>query len=192
MAYLHCKKCLCSRTGDKLGDPCKSPRCDGVIEEAPEFNTLVDELPEEFYCPRREESPLGARVFPGPDHWQKFKAPHGNRVCSYCGSLHWEDMLALVHEAAIAPEDAPYHSVVSIEPSDKSYKCYVHQPGVRNAHEGGIKWYMQHLPRSHDGKISVTEEQQAEYALAVKRSRARFDKWLSEQYPERHEAKKAN
>ena len=180
--YLHCKKCLCSRTGDRIGDPCGTIGCDGMIEEAPAFNTLVDTLPESFYCPRREESPLGARLSPGPDHWQKFKS-NGNRVCSFCGSLHWDDMLALVHEAATAAPDASYRSVVCIEPSDKKYKVYVHQPGVRNAHEGGIKFYMQHVPRGEDGKIAVTEEQHVEYSKAVKATQERFDKYLAEQFP---------
>jgi hypothetical protein len=94
-------------------------------------------------------------------------------------------MLRLVRQAATTPEDADYSSSVSIEPSDKSYKVYVHQPGVRNAHEGGIKFYMMHVPRGEDGKIAVTEEQQAEYAEAVRRSRKRFDRYLAERYPKR-------
>jgi hypothetical protein len=180
--HLYCKKCCGSCTGDVLGAPCQTKGCDGIIEEMPAFSTLVDELLEEFYCPRREENPLGARTFPGPDRWNKFKS-NGDRVCSYCGSLHWEDMLRLVSEAANAPEDADYHSVPSIEPSDKGYKVYVHQPGIRNAMEGAIKFYMQHVPRGEDGKITATEEQQAEYAKAVKLSRKRFAKYLAERFP---------
>lgn len=176
--YLHCKKCLISRTGDVLGAPCGTQGCDGVIEEQPAFSTLVDTLPEPFYCLRRSE---GA-ITPGPDHWQKFKS-NGDRTCSFCGSLHWEDMLRLVHEAAIAPEDADYNTTVEIEPSDKSYKIYVHQPGVRNAHEGGIKFYMMHVPQDGKGKIIVTDEQQAEYSKAVKASRKRFNLYLAKTYP---------
>jgi hypothetical protein len=153
-----------------------------VIEEVPAFSTLVDELPEEFYCHRREESPTSSRMFPNHDHWNKFKS-NGDRVCSYCGSLHWEDMLRLVHEAAIAPDDADYRSTVEIDPSDKSYKVYVHQPGVRNAMEGGIKFYMQHVPRDDNGKIIVTEEQNADYSKAVRLSRERFNRYMNEKYP---------
>jgi hypothetical protein len=94
-------------------------------------------------------------------------------------------MLRLVCVAATAPEDADYNSVPFIEPSDKSYKVYVHQPGVRNAHEGGIKFYMQHVPRGEDGKIAVTADQQAEYAKAVKLSGRRFDRYLAERYPKK-------
>jgi hypothetical protein len=178
-----CKKCY--RAGykdEQIGQPCESCK-DGTIERDPPFPELVDTLPEEFMCRRRDESFIGSS-FPGPDHWNKFKS-NGDRVCSYCGSLHWEDMLRLVHEAAIAPEDADYRSTVSIEPSDKSYKVYVHQPGVHNAMEGGIKFYMQHVPRDENGKIAVTEEQQAEYSAAVKASNKRFGKYLNETYPGR-------
>lgn len=204
---LHCKKCLCYQSGMKLGEKCPSPGCDGIIERQPEWSELVERLPEPMRCGRRDDPfSMGDRVFPGDDYWEKFKS-NGNRVCSYCGSLHWEDMLALVHAAATAPEDAPYGSVPEIEPSDKGYKVYVHQPGVRNAHEGGIKFYMQHVPRkqcpSCNGMgvrvypgtplgqtetckhckgtytvIDVTEEQQAEYARAVRASRLRFDRRL--------------
>jgi hypothetical protein len=173
---LHCQKCLCGRTGDVLGEPCKTPGCGGIIEEEPEFSALVDELPEPMTCGRRAES-LVAHTFPGPDHWQKFKS-NGNRVCSYCGSLHPDDFLALVKASANAPEDATYRSVVDIEPSDKSYKIYVSQPGVRNAMEGGIKFYVQHLPRDPDGKFAVTDEQNGEYATAVRKTRTRFDRYM--------------
>lgn len=87
-------------------------------------------------------------------------------------------MLALVKAAANAPEEARYEEAVAIEPSDKGYKVYVHQPGVRNAHEGGIKFYMQHVPRGEDGRIAVTPEQNAEYSRAVKATSKRFEKYL--------------
>ncbi|CAN5951045.1 unnamed protein product [Sphagnum jensenii] len=107
---------------------------------------------------------MGLSVTKGPDHWQKFKS-NGQRVCSYCGSLHPEDMFALVKQSAEAPADGDYRKTVIIEPSDKKYKVYVHQPDVRNAGEGGIKFYMQHLPRKN-GQIDVSDERQEEYAEA--------------------------
>ena len=188
MSYLHCKTCLCSQTGDKLGEPCRTHGCDGVIEQAPDFKDLVDELPEPMTCGRRAETGMDdengpfAHAGKNLDRWQKFKNID-NRVCSYCGSLHPDDMFRLVHESAMAPEDASYTGTVEIEPSDKPYKTYIHQPGVRNASEGGIKWYMQHLPRGTDGKIVVTDEQQEDYSLAVKKSAARFAKCLAERFP---------
>jgi hypothetical protein len=181
---LECKKCLISRTGDAVGQPCRTPDCDGVIEETLPFSNLVDELPEPMTCGRRFDMYAGAMPVhrdqgPGLDRWQRFKS-NGNRVCSFCGSLHPEDMFALVKACAEAPEDAPYNSVPEIEPSDKGYKVYVHQPGVRNAMEGGIKFYMQHLPRDNDGKLAVTQEQQDEYGRAVRATKIRFVRYLSE------------
>lgn len=154
MAYLHCVKCLCVRTDDVIGAKCRTPDCDGIISEAPTFASLVDELPEPMTCGRRDGGGGGL------DRWQKFKS-NGNRVCSYCGSLHQDDMFALVRDAASVD------SKVKISPSDKSYKIYVRQPGVRNAHEGGIKFYTHHLP---DPLPANANE---EFAAAVKASRAR-------------------
>jgi hypothetical protein len=162
-----------------------------VIEEEVPFAQLVDVLPEPMTCGRRQESGRDDPASPfhgsGPnlDHWEKFKAPPGNRVCSYCGSLHPDDMFALVKMCAEAPADAEYNSVVEIEPSDKSYKVYVHQPGIRNASEGWIKFYMQHLPRTSEGALAVTEEQQQEYAKAVKATCTRFERYMATRYGSR-------
>jgi hypothetical protein len=169
---LHCKKCLTSRTGDSLGAPCGTPGCGGMIEKQQEFRTLVDELPEPMTCPRRMEGYSPEDRATGRDRWQKFKT-NGNRVCSYCGSIHPNDFFQLVTQSAHAREDAAYNSVVEIEPSDKTYKVYIWQPGVRNAMEGGIKFYMQHLPRE-DGKLAITDQQNADYIRAVRASKARF------------------
>ena len=185
--YLHCKKCLTSRTGDVLGASCQTPGCDGLIEEEPAFSTLVDTLPEPMTCGRRFDTyvgniPVHSDREEGKDSWQKFKS-NGDRVCSYCGSLHWKDFFRLVKESAEAPEDAKYGDVVSIEPSDKNYKVYVHRRGVRNAHEGGIKFYKQHIPRKEDGTLDITAEQEEEYGKAVRASSVRFQKYMSEMYP---------
>ena len=168
--YTHCKKCLTSRTGDVLGDPCKTEGCGGVIEEQPAFSTLVDELPEPMICPRR------VMMDRGPDHWLKFKAAHGNRVCSCCHSLHPDDLFALVKQCAEAPADTVYGSVVEI--AEGKLKIYVRQPGVRNAHEGGIKFYPQHLPRDAEGKLNVSVGRDEEYKRAVAASRSRFERFL--------------
>lgn len=184
----YCKKCLTSRSEDKLGDKCKTPGCGGIIEREPEFSELVDVLPEPMTCGRRAENGMDQENGPfkmsgrNLDRWEKFKTID-NRICSYCGSLHPDDMFRLVHEAAVTPPDGDYRGTVSIEPSDKKYKVYVRQPGVRNAMEGGIKFYMQHLPRNSDGSLAITDEQQKEYGEAVRRSQSRFDLWLSRQYP---------
>lgn len=175
-----CQKCLTSRTGDVVGAQCKTQGCDGIIEETPAFSTLVDVLPEPMTCGRRRENGMDQANAPfngsgpGLDRWQKFKR-NGNRVCSYCGSLHPDDLFDLVKASAEAPETAPFDSVVEIEPSDKGYKIYIRQPGVRNAMEGGIKFYTQHLPRDEKGDLAVPPERQAEYNRAVHVSQVRFE-----------------
>lgn len=181
---LYCEKCLTGRSGDVAGAKCRTPGCDGVIEEV-NFRDRVETLPEPMTCGRRFDMFAGVMPVhrdrdPGQDRWEKFKT-NGNRVCSFCGSLHPDDFFALVKAAADAGPDADYMEVVRIEPSDKQYKVYVHQPGVRNAMEGGIKFYMQHLPKGDDGKISVTDQQQDEYKRAVAATTTRFNRYLAAQ-----------
>lgn len=163
---MYCKKCRTGRSGDKVGDPCRTEGCDGTIEDV-KFSDLVDVLPEPMTCGRRDRGEAGQ------DRWQKFKRID-NRVCSYCGSLHPDDLFRLVRACAASSPDALYRSVVEIDPSDKSYKIYVHQPGVRNAHEGGIKFYTHHLPHDESGKIDVPDERNREYAAALAATRERF------------------
>jgi hypothetical protein len=117
----------------------------------------------------------------GLDRWHKFKL-NGNRVCSFCGSLHPDDLFALINRCISADPDASYQSVVEIEPSDKKYKVYVRQPGVRNAMEGGIKFYMQHLPRDKNGKLTITKEQDEAYAYAIRLSAMRFEQYMKTVY----------
>lgn len=171
-----CPKCLSSRTGDKVGDPCHVTQgCTGVIERTPEWSELVDRLPEPMTCPRRMQNIGPWDYKENLDYWDQFKREHKHRVCSFCGSLHFEDFHKLVIQAAEAPADGAFRSTVNIEVSDKKYKVYVTVPEIRNAHEGGIKFYMDHLPRNEDGSIAVTDEQQAQFKEAVRRSNKRFE-----------------
>lgn len=176
---IHCPKCLTSGTDYKtVGAPC--PRCQTPLEIAPTFAELTVVLPEQMTCGRRFDQFVGGIPAhqdrgEGQDHWDQFRS-NGDRVCSFCGSLHPEDMFRLVRAAAEAPEDAPYRSVVEIVRSDKGYKIYVHQPGVRNAHEGGIKFYTQHLRG-----LTITPEQDSQFAEACRRSSVRFEAMLKKQ-----------
>jgi hypothetical protein len=180
-----CKKCCrCGYEDEQIGKRCKSCK-DGIIERDPPFSELVDPLDGSMTCGRRYDTWAGIEgkflvhgtVQEGLDHWNKFKS-NGDRVCSYCGSLHWDDFTALVKQSSEASEDVDYKSVVEIEPSDKGYKIYVHQRGVRNASEGGIKFYTQHIPRDENGEFIITKEQNEEFARAVKASKKRFNKYL--------------
>ena len=127
------------------------------------FKDLVDELPEQMVCPRRDESPA-IPGYPAHDHWQRFKT-NGDRVCSYCGSLHPDDFITLVKASAEAAEDDLTAPI--IDPSTKNYKIYARRANVSNAHEGGIKFYTRHLI------ADPTEEQQAQYREAQRRTRKR-------------------
>lgn len=182
-----CQKCLrCGYEDEKIGQPCESCK-DGVIERTPEFRELVDALPEPMTCGRRSDTyvggiPVHQDTGEGKDHWDKFKRID-NRVCSFCGSLHPDDFFRLVREAAETSINTPYSESVNIERSDKGYKIYVHQPGVRNAHEGGIKFYMQHFPRNPDGSLAVTDEMNKEYAQAIERSNIRLQAKLTFMFP---------
>ena len=182
------KCCVCSIETEKIGQPCEHCK-DGTIVYDPPWSERHDVLPEPMTCGRRKYDQF-APGWPAhhghdqdnQDHWERHKS-NGDRVCSFCGSLHPEDFFRLVHEAATAPEDAKYGSVVAIETTDKKYKVYVHQPGVRNAMEGGIKFYMQHLPRKEDGSIDVTPEQEQEFEEAQRRGSIRFERYMREMFP---------
>lgn len=88
----------------------------------------------------------------------------------------------IVKTVAELPDTTPYRDGPAIELSDKTYKIYLHRPGIRNASQGAIKFYMQHVPRTADGKeIAVTDQQSQEYSEACRRSSTRFRKMLEDQ-----------
>ncbi len=98
-------------------------------------------------CPRRmnETGPWERTV--NIDGW--YTLPNGDRVCSFCGSLHPED-LEKVLDARIAGDGN-----VHIEPCDKRYKIYIHREGIRNAAEGAINFYMQHLTGMEEQRAAM-------------------------------------
>lgn len=100
-----------------------------------------------------------------PDTWDWM--PDGNRTCSFCGSIHPDDLMAICKKALT---DERY----SVEGTTKSYKVYLRQPGVRNASEGAIKFYMHHAPKD------PAEGDRLLFAKAVKLSRDRFAKELAD------------
>lgn len=96
------------------------------------------EEPRWFYFARKRLAYAGPATCSGhPARWERM--PDGNRTCSMCGSIHQDDLMALCR---MTLGDERY----GIDGTDKSYKVYVRQPGVRNASEGAIKFYMQHAP----------------------------------------------
>lgn len=93
-----------------------------------------------------------------PDTWDR--GPDGNRTCSYCGSIHPDDLMAV---CAKALADDRY----SVDGTDKAYKVYVRQPGVQNASQGAIKFYMHHAPAAPTAR----DQQLFRDALRVSRER---------------------
>lgn len=127
------------------------------------FASLVDALPDLMTCRSRMDQSGPWEHQENLDFWQKFKS-NGDRVCSFCGSLHPDDFLTLMADAAKVESD------VQLTVTDKRYKYYINRPGVKNAYDGGIKFYTWHLTGP------LTEEQQRVYQQAVQNSRDRFEK----------------
>lgn len=111
-------------------------------------------------CGSRDEMfSLNRNDGPQPDTWDI--GPDGNRTCSYCGSIHPEDLMEICHKTLT---DERY----AIEGTTKSYKVYVRQPGVQNASQGAIKFYMHHAP------AEPSKEDQDLFAEAMRISNERF------------------
>lgn len=102
---------------------------------------------------------------PLPDTWNI--GADSNRTCSYCGSLHFEDLMKIARKTLI---DERY----GVEGSDKAYKVYVKQPNVRNASQGGIKFYMHHAPEN------PTPDNQEIFLKAKRITSERFNKQMAE------------
>lgn len=74
------------------------------------------------------------------DYWRVL--PNNDRTCSFCGSMHPDSVLEAVKQ----------YGIQSIEQSTKSYKWYINRPGIKNASDGGIKYY-----RAHDTQEFIDE-----------------------------------
>lgn len=119
-------------------------------------------------CGRREGTVHGGtdmrgrRLQPGdlPDTWDM--GPDGNRTCSWCGSVHPDDFMKICRAALTDPE-------YDVSMSDKRYKAYVRVPGVVNASQGAIKFYMHHAP------AEPSDEEQRVFAEALRVCRQRED-----------------
>ena len=97
--------------------------------------TLENGLPHEdaetgVTCPERVARPGPWEPGEGLDSWHRVGA---DRCCSFCGSIHPEDLGRLLDD----PE-------VRFEMSTKGYKLYIHRPAVPNAGFGAIKFYNWH------------------------------------------------
>lgn len=89
-------------------------------------------MTDKFWCQRRIENgempgPNGEppRLFPIQDNWRTGENKHGKLTCSYCGSIHPDELFEAIDAG------------VEIGPTDKTYKIYL---------EGSYrKFYFQHF-----------------------------------------------
>lgn len=84
---------------------------------------------------------------PTPYVWRSM--PDGSRTCSYCGSLHPADFIDIMHRYTNG-EDGYHFDLTS-----KGYKVYANRPGVKNASEGGIKFYGWHIDAEHKDELDA-------------------------------------
>lgn len=81
--------------------------------------------------------------------WKTHK--DGSRTCTHCGSLHPDDFIDIM-DAYIQGQEG-----FSFSTTTKDYKLYGHRPGVRNAGDGGIKFYSDHIPQNRDEFMALLE-----------------------------------
>lgn len=74
----------------------------------------------------------------------------GTRTCSHCGSLHPEDFEDILYRYA-AREDGYSFSTTT----KGGWKYYANRPGVRNAGDGGIKFYGNHATDEWRDRINA-------------------------------------
>lgn len=120
-------------------------------------------------CGRRGEGWHGQTTEDYPDTWDL--GPDGYRTCSWCGSIHPEDLMDICRKTLV---DERY----GVEGTTKSYKVYVKQPNVVNASEGAIKFYMHHAPEN----VSSADQELFAKAMQVTHERfmERYNKKLDE------------
>lgn len=96
--------------------------------------------PDTMTCPSRMTQVGSWERKEGIDSWTV--RPNGDRTCSFCGSLHEDDFVAIIE--AYGNGEPGYR----FDPSTKGYKRYANRPGVSNATEGGIKFYGWHIDKT--------------------------------------------
>jgi len=101
-----------------------------------------------------------------PDTWDLMA--DGTRTCSYCGSLHEEDLFDILQHYVAG--DPGY----SFSTTDKGYKLYAHRPGAVNASLGGIKFYKCHVDHNHPD----FEKREALFRKACEKQNAEWRAYL--------------
>lgn len=76
----------------------------------------------------------------------------GTRTCAYCGSLHPEDFTDIMWRYSQHEEG------YSFGLTSKGYKRYGNRPGVLNAGDGGIKFYLNHATPEYHQEFEAAHE----------------------------------
>jgi hypothetical protein len=100
-------------------------------------------MEEDFNCPM-----MDGRTQYGKAHWEKAGDYHR---CTHCGSIHPDEAIQAVKDFGAGIIGATY----------KPHKRYINLPGVKNAQEGPIKFYLPHF----------TDEQRVAFNSALSESR---------------------
>lgn len=125
----------------------------------PDFN-------EHFFCKDRPAPPHPFKI-PAHDEWRLHG--DGTHTCSWCGSLHPSDFVEIMEKYADGIEG------YSFSTTSKAYKVYGHGPGVRNASEGGIKFYGWHLPQGSEEGLRFRQAESRARAEFSRRMKAKFN-----------------
>lgn len=123
---------------------------------------------EHFKCGSRPADPNGVFKVAEFDFWQRHA--NGDRTCSFCGSLHEDDFLAIAEAYATGIDGFRFDT------TDKGYKVYASRPGVQNAQQGGIKFYGWHARK--DASDEFDQRRRDIFGRAALRHRAEMKRLL--------------
>lgn len=156
----------CSECGAEFEGKAKPEK-----QEDNPYLILMDHFPKfhpdkTITCRRRMEDFDPWERKEGMDFWSR--EVNGDRTCSFCGGMHPDDFVKIMEKIRDGVEG------YRIDQSDKSYKVYVHQPDVKNADDGAIKFYKYHITAIGD----ELERQKRLFAVALAKSRELFQQEL--------------
>lgn len=114
--------------------------------------------PDQFLCPSRPPWAAKAPDLPAFDIWKAM--PDGTKTCSYCGSMRETDYLDILRGYDRGDKGFRFDA------SAKDYKRYASRPGVRNANDGAIKFYLAHAAKPFSAEFLDLEDR------AIKRLQA--------------------
>lgn len=127
-------------------------------------------------CPDRLQSFGPWQKKENEDTWNI--EPNGDRTCSFCGSLHFDDFEKCVD---LCLRDV---SKCRIEKAmGKNYKIYVTRPEIKNAGEGGIKFYTWHCNEKNQEYLDEFNDKK--YLPSCEKSRDYFNNVILPEFKEK-------